>query len=176
MEKLLKHGADPNYGPPGSNRPILAAASKGSLEMVKLLVEAGADVNVHHISGGGKASPLYLAQDYLEVFSYLIGKGATPDIYIDANNETPLLIALLSESRFELMEAALKGGANPNMPVKNGSTPLHLAVKWREARAVRLLLKYGAALDKKNVNGESIADYAEQSTQEIRTLLRNGGT
>lgn len=176
VEKLLMHGADPNYGPAGSTRPIFIAASNGSLEMVKLLVEGGADVNVSHIFNGGKASPIYLAQDYPEIFSYLIGKGASPDIYIDANNETPLLIALLSESKFDLMEAALKGGANPNMPVKNGSTPLHLAVKWRDAKAVRLLLKYGASLDKKNVNGESIADYAEQSTEEIRALLRNSDT
>lgn len=56
------------------------SANKGQLEVVKLLVERGADLNYKHPIT--KATPLAMAamDGYTEIVDYLLSKGADPNI------------------------------------------------------------------------------------------------
>ena len=51
FEFLLGHGADPNSLDLAGNSVLMGAAFRGHLEMVKRLVEAGADVTVRNKVG-----------------------------------------------------------------------------------------------------------------------------
>lgn len=74
VELLLKHKADPNSNSK-LRSPLMSACSNGNGEMVKLLVENGADVN---LSDGDKDTPLMYSIDDIEIFKYLLKKGANP--------------------------------------------------------------------------------------------------
>ncbi|KAI1265367.1 ankyrin [Xylariaceae sp. FL1019] len=74
LEELLWHGADPNLYP-STQTPLMAAAHKGDLQMVRTLVEYGANVTV------GTPPPLVVAvqQENEDVFHFLESKGALLD-------------------------------------------------------------------------------------------------
>ncbi|OHE94082.1 hypothetical protein CORC01_10657 [Colletotrichum orchidophilum] len=73
---------------------------------------------------------------------------------------TPLLALLghrfnhaLGDANFyrpRLVEWILQHGADPNIADREGLTPLHYAVFWLDARAVELLIQYGARVDPKD--------------------------
>ena len=44
----------------------------------------------------------------------------------------------------------LKSGADPNITMENGETPLHVAARHGRLRVIRLLLQDGAALTQKS--------------------------
>lgn len=76
VRMMLEYGADPNltwvcdyYGNVDIVPPLMDAVSGGHLEIVKLLVDAGADVNV--MNGGAIALEEALKQGYQEIFDYL---------------------------------------------------------------------------------------------------------
>ncbi|KAK1635534.1 hypothetical protein BDP81DRAFT_429840 [Colletotrichum phormii] len=52
--------------------------------------------------------------------------------------------------RPKLVEWLLAHGAEPNMCDREGFSPLHYAVFWLDARAVELLLRYGARIKRKD--------------------------
>jgi len=77
----------------GGMTPLLFAVRQGSLEAVKTLLSAGADVN--QVSGGDKTSPLVLAvaNGHFDLAMYLVEQGANPNVTSD-NGVTPLYAVL----------------------------------------------------------------------------------
>jgi uncharacterized protein len=79
---LIDKGANVNAGTISESTPLIMAAREGSLDLVKILVEAGADVNLENDDGD---SPMKIALENeddktsLEIKKYLISKGATED-------------------------------------------------------------------------------------------------
>ncbi len=71
IKLLLKNGANPNSCN-NLQSPLIGASRNGYYEIVKLLVENGADVN---LADGGKATALLCAND-VKITKYLIDKGA----------------------------------------------------------------------------------------------------
>lgn len=73
---LLKHGADANATTPGFDTPLIKAVREGDMEIVKLLVSKGADVNL--ASPTGKGTPLKNAErnNEDEIATYLRSQGA----------------------------------------------------------------------------------------------------
>ena len=55
------------------------------------------------------------------------------------------------------MEAALEAGANVHETDKNGVTPLHHAVRFRNTAAVRVLLEHGARVNQACKRSQSTA-------------------
>jgi len=93
---LLKAGADANLTANTNDYPPLcSAADAGDLDIVRLLVEAGAHLDA---SGPTGNAPLFMAayRGHLQVIDYLVDKGA--DINYDRNDGrwTPLLGAVAS--------------------------------------------------------------------------------
>lgn len=72
VRMMLEYGADPNltlYNDPRIVPPLMSAVSGGHLEIVRLLVEAGA--NVDEISGGECALEAALEEGHQEILDYL---------------------------------------------------------------------------------------------------------
>lgn len=124
---------------------------KGS-EIARLLVERGADVNAATREG---TTPLHFAVDRcaLDTMALLLGHGASAN-------------ATIHDSL---------GG------LKNGSTPLHLAIPgWEKdelkIRAIQLLLKHQAEINRRDVDGETALFIAASlgSPALLRELLTHG--
>ena len=128
------------------------AAGGGHLNVVKWLIQYGADVNARD---NLRETPLHYAAalGHAEVAEYLLQHGAL----VDANCknasychfETPLHLAAECQST-ETVEVLLNHGANVNATDLYQYTPLHYAARDGHAEIVELLLKHGARKDLKN--------------------------
>jgi uncharacterized protein len=118
-------------GTSGGFSPLHFAVRQGHGEVVKALVEAGADVN--QLNPGDKSTPLVVAivNGYFDLGHYLIDKGADPNLASD-NGVAPLYAtinvqwapkALYPQPRaylqqqltyLDFMKVLLEKGANPN--------------------------------------------------------------
>lgn len=111
--------------------PLHVAASLGSVECVKLLLNHGADVRVQF--GDARSTPLHLAADEgsAECTRLLIESGAPADAK-NSRGQTALHLAALAQSA-ETLEILIAAKASINAEDDSGRTPLHAAV----AKSVR---------------------------------------
>jgi len=118
-------------GTSGGFSPLFFAVRQGFPDVVKALVEGGADVN--QVNPGDKSTPLVVAtiNGHFDIGQYLLDKGADPNLSTD-NGVTPLYAtlnvqwapkALYPQPRaylqqkltyLDFMKVLLEKGANPN--------------------------------------------------------------
>ena len=121
--------------------PLWTAATLGYIEIVKDLVEWGA--NIEHTTDS-RSSPLRGAafDGHLNVVEFLVGKGAD----IDKPNQvgqSPLTIAAAMQ-KTATVDFLLKSGANIHHRGHNGDTPLHVAVESGSGEVTKILIDAGA--------------------------------
>lgn len=115
IKRLLAKGVDPNLPVRPSAWPIHYAVLRNKKPIVKLLIAAGADLNVQsgtkRILSDGRRTPLHLA----------------------VNNDSAEVLGLL-----------LKAGADTTLRNGAGQTPLYVALRTRSVACCRLLAEAGA--------------------------------
>ena len=116
--------------------PLHEAACKGSIDIVRALINAKADVNQQDICGN---IPLILAIifEHVDIVSELINAGANVNIE-NCANFTPLHFAAMYNCIF-IAPILIAAGANLNKTNGDGHTPLQLA---RKQAMVKLLSDY----------------------------------
>jgi len=89
--------------------------------------------------------PIYrsIYMDDLLASTYLLLKGADPNVKSGINLETPLYEAV-DKSSIDHVKLLLKYNADPNIQISDGNTPLHLSVIKQNVLIVKLLLKHKA--------------------------------
>jgi ankyrin repeat protein len=114
------------------------------LEVVKILIERGADMN---IGDNDEMTPLHKAayRGLLEISEYLLSKGASLSVK-DRYGVSPLHLAA-ARGHNKVMSLLLDRGADINLPDNDGETPLHRAAKNGYPKAVSFLLEKGANPD-----------------------------
>ncbi|MCC6220461.1 MAG: ankyrin repeat domain-containing protein [Deltaproteobacteria bacterium] len=120
-----------------------AACESDDLESVRILVNAGADVNA---LGEWELTPLIVAVRYgssSELVEYLIEEGASIEVR-DFDDDTPLHIA--ARRGVEHVRLILDAGADVNSRGDMGMTALHAAVDYTNDSMVALLVSRGAVL------------------------------
>ena len=124
--------------------PLWAASLGGHTDVVKILIEGGANVN-HGTTT--KSSPLRAASFHnrLDVIKYLIAHGADLDSPNIAG-QSPLMIAALRNHR-DSVELLARRGADINLGSAKGLTPLHAVCVKGYLDIVKLLISMGAKLD-----------------------------
>lgn len=167
---LLDAGADVNEIDPVTGRtPVCFAAGEGSLSMVSLLLDHGADPVTRDGMG---VSPLYTAvlNDNFEIAKILLKKGAlidSPRLLLRAVENgnwdiTDLLVkagacantkwafcslaSAVQRGKTEMAKLMLEHGADPNISVPNSAVPLPIiiAAETGNAEMAELLLDHGA--------------------------------
>lgn len=120
-------------------RYFSSAATSGSVQRMRLLYLAGANVN----SRGAAGAPLFLAAGAgrLNAVRYLLDEGADVDLP-GVNGNTPLGEATFY-GHIPVIKELLLRGANVNAVSLDG-TPLDIAAGRNNSEAIDLLKHYGA--------------------------------
>ena len=118
------------------------AVEHGNLEIVRFLIEKGANVNVR---SKAKVTPILRLEDNfndketVEILRLLISKGAKVNVS-NSDKETLLMMACF-HNNFEAVKILLEAGANPNLKDEDGETALQ---KTDSDEIKQLLKQYGA--------------------------------
>ena len=156
--------------------PLFRAVRKGALDIAKLLVKHGADINKKTVRQNWNLLHLTFGK-YPEMVQFLINKGVDKNA-VGTRGRTPLHQALNSASdNADAAMVLIKNGSVLNILDNNGDSPLRIAVKKGFSRIVRKLLKKGAdisILDKETkrtlLHLSAISGYSEI----CKILIENG--
>lgn len=166
ISTLLKQGADVNYQNPGGSTPLFVATNKNKTDVVRLLLERGADPNIHPKQN----SPLTRAVGRdTEIVRLLLAAGADPNFETGPTiHHTPLGLAASSRTETfatlkerghyhgffpnisETVKLLIAAGADIDHKDNWGRTPLRIAVGANSVDVVRVLLKAGADVHARN--------------------------
>ncbi|CAF1411584.1 unnamed protein product, partial [Rotaria sordida] len=195
VKRLLEHHANPNHQNQSGISALMLAAEQGFFECVKLLVQAGADLE---LAPSGQLAltmnlcgqtPLFCAakEGRTEIVKYLLDRGANPrvqnhygvsalwipaqkgmlqvvELLLNAGAETHVapfgnladelnitgwtpLYAAMKSRKFDVVKLLLKRGADPNAVTKLGSTPFLLASEICDLDIIEACVEAGADLD-----------------------------
>ncbi len=159
-------------GSDGERSPLMFAADNNYEDIVKLLLDNGANPNLQN-NDGITALMITIAHGNQDIAKLLLDNGANPNIYSD-NNDTALTIAI----RFNhepIVKLLLENGANPDYQDESGITHLMWTVRKGSKPVVKLLLDHGADFDVKiNKHGQTALDIAkEKEDKSIIELIEN---
>jgi len=132
IKLLLKHGADIHAVDNKGRTALVHAATIGKKEVMEVLLDAGADPNVMVNLGDCLTSADFLATDSKR--RSLVA--AVAAVHTKGSNAAALV------------ELLLKAGGDANLSEPQGATALHSCASKDNIEAARVLLKYGAVLNK----------------------------
>ena len=185
-KELILAGANVNHEIPAKQdyTPLMAAAYEGHVDIINLLLDAGANVNKSGSRDG--MSPLCCAcatwfpGERVEAVKVLCSRGADVNL-VNSNDKTPLTLACHYPGSLEIVRFLLSRGARLTLKDVDGKTidsALSTAVRWNNFEIVPLLLAHGA--DAKNVDefGDNalhmIDHYHKESFETCKLLLEKG--
>ena len=156
-------------------RPIHCAAQGNAVEVTKLLLASGADVNA-----GDKIdwTPLHHAawKDSVDVANLLLANGANVNAK-DGSDSTPLhMLTADSQPNFQFIKLLLVNGVDVNSKDNGDKTPLHGVATRNSPNLVKLLLDYGADVHAKDSKGWTPLHHAafHNPVDVVKSLLANG--
>jgi ankyrin repeat protein len=133
---------------PGDGSPLILAANRGHIEVVSVLLDRGADIN---LGVPGDGNPLIMAASggYTEIVSLLLDRGANLE-QIVPGDENPLIKACES-GQLRVVKLLISRGANVNARVQAGRsgtgewrTPINMARRGGHKEIVEFLFASGA--------------------------------
>lgn len=156
------------------NSPLMYAAALGSVESMRLLLEAGADPNTPN---NFDATPLmWCAGDAAKV-RLLLSKGAK----VEARSKlgrTPLMIAAYNDGAIETAGLLLEKGADVNARDKGGASVLELAAAANNIELARILIAKGANVNNVDQGGFTplinAAGNGDHNAAMVKLLIEHG--
>ncbi|EMI16384.1 ankyrin repeat protein [Rhodopirellula maiorica SM1] len=134
---LLEHGADPDRQRNENISPVLGAS--GNVECMRLMLEAGANVNRASEHNGETALHGYAGSSDVNAVQMLLDYGADPNARTKPGMKT---YCLWRDARVR------------------GETPLHRAAAWGSSEVIRLLLDADADPTLRDVNKDTPLSWA----------------
>jgi len=191
LRSLVK-ASEVNAKDPRESTPLMYAAAYGSIDAMRMLLDAGADVNAKNAFDA--TALMWCANDLAKV-RLLVEKGANVNARSKAGR-TPLIIASAHDGNFEVVKLLVERGADLSgqgesvikhaegapasasfPPSKKGaSTPLTEAADANDTATVRFLVEKGAAINARNELGDTALVLAAShgNVEAIKLLLSKG--
>ena len=156
--RLLESGAELNILQGVHGTPLRAAVIQGHEDLVRMLITQGADVNLRYDDYTHSVLHLALETRNNAIFKLLLDAGA--DMNIGTKHKPHVLILACKHGDATLVELLLASGADVGVsktkpeyatyiPYEE-ATPLHAACANGHLPVVRLLVDYGADIEKTN--------------------------
>jgi len=170
---LLKRKANLEIYDSSGSTPLMLAVQQSDEDMVEVLVDAGAAINIKSPVNVLVTPLVYAAsnpdpfkhKDNLAIIKYLVGKKG--DIDFQAANGLTALMAAASQSDtsqgYERGALLVSKGAKLDVVNDKGETALMLAAGAGNEKLVKLLMVKGADAQKKNGAGETVMSYASRA-------------
>ena len=152
VEEILQRPQDPglegNARLAGPILPVAVAARKGHTDIVRLLAEAGADINKLGYSDPGEfqeGTALIWACEsgHLETARALLELGAEMDIYQNEGRATALIRAA-EQAHVDILRLLLEARAQVNQQQRRGRTALVCACFRNHLEAARVVVEFEA--------------------------------
>ena len=192
LQNVLKQGGDVNWiNESDGYAPIHWAVERGFMDILRILIASGADVNAMTQGAIGKdRSALHIAAEVGKpsIVELLLEQGADVHAATDYN-ETPLHGVRLFVKNVNVVKLLVDAGADINASTVFGSTPLHSAAMLGADDVVGLLIEKGATVDTANKRGLTPLHHAAQHghagvidilllspTADLDAQTRNGDT
>lgn len=167
IEVLVNKGVDINHRNNNGETALFETIIDKKKENAKTLIELGADVSITNSIGVTPlmSLSLYWQEGYLELAELMIEKGADINYTKNANNDTPLHLAVMM-GNLEYAEFLIKNGADLNAKNIEGDRPVDNI--WRLG-GVPMVSDPLTEEDKK-----LLADIKETRRKMLKLLLDNG--
>ncbi|XP_029017328.1 ankyrin repeat and death domain-containing protein 1A [Betta splendens] len=156
--------------------PIHLAAWFGSLEILKLLVQAGAEQKVEN-EGGLNIMHCAAINNHTDIVEYIVNDLQMKELDKEDQSGHQAFALAAEHGCVQMLEMLMEPYQMAAMkPNKRGDTPLHLAARNGHLDAVQLLLQSFDTLDEVNMDGETALYQAVDNGQEecVLTLLEAG--
>lgn len=141
---------------------LITASQNGRTDMVKLLIENGANVN--YFSNRYSAYPTALIQaahlNYTEIAELLLKNGAKAE---KPKKRSSAIFTAAMEGNADMVKLLVKYGGNVNKRRRFGTTYLHSAAYKGDTTMARILIDNGAEINAIDNNGTTPYGYAVNS-------------
>ena len=197
---LLSFGCDVNASRVHLRHPLIAAIQNGHYDIVKLLVDAGTDLNaIVGESGRGHALCEAVTASHNDILELLLERGASTgakDAFIEAcsngnlravellisylrssilsksSSSVPAFMAAVRRGHKSVVKFLLSLSFNIHATSHGGLTALHVAAKHRQLKMAELLLEKGAKVNALDNNNETPLHHAARTgSKKLLTLL-----
>lgn len=146
MSVLLNHGAKVNDTARNGISALWLATP--DMEKMTLLLDHGAEIN-HKISGYGILAKLATMPGQINVFRFLISRGADP---MKSCPDNTLLCNAAATGDTTLLGFLLQLGCKPNDTTWFGEVPINAALSFRTPGTLKMLVEHGANVNFQNMH------------------------
>lgn len=171
--KLLKNkNIDINYQDPSAEMtPLQMAVSKNNVKICKLLIKAGANLELKNKLNNTPLMTAIYDMDF-ELIKLLVDSGANPNSKNGLREDlTPLMFAA-SAGNNRIVKLLLKAGADLEILGKDNRTALVLAAYYGKLETVKILVNFGADITSSGAGLTGAAAAQENGHQEIVAYLK----
>ena len=175
VTRLIKLGIDVNATNNKNDTPVLWACRGNHVETTRELLNLGANLQLQNDKG---SSPLYFAVRYgFEKLVTVLIKEGKADVHQQRKLGLISPIVLASALGYtKIVRTLLDHGADINLKITGGFTPLHHAAMQGNTDTVELLLEKGANIEDDNDAGDNALLLAAQENQiEVIEILTKHG-
>jgi ankyrin repeat protein len=168
IEKKIDKGANVNVKDDMGRTPLMFASLEGNAEIVRLLIEEGADVNamtgrVFFASSGSDSAEA----TFISAISLMMAR--------DLNNRTALMYAA-EQGHAEIVRLLIEAGANVNTIGWQNRTALIYASECGDVECVQSLIDAGADVNVVTNGGETACTIASrEGHSQVVALLKEAG-
>ena len=151
--------------------PIIYASSNGFIDIVKLLVDKGACVNVESDTVALIEASKY---GYIDIVKFLVEKGA--DVDYESIESTTALLEVSKYGYIDIFNFLIENGANININASLSCTPLHYAIQNNHMEIAKLLIGMEVDVNIEDGDGLTPLHYAVKASNRdmIEFLIEKG--
>lgn len=175
LKLLIQHREKMNDYQKHLDNAFAASISSGNMEMIHLLMEAGADINAVCASCYEQAAiQIAMEYAYFELVEELMQQGANVQVK-SSMNRTPLH-SVSHSNNVELAKKLIDSSLDVNAKDEDGATPLHFAAGNGQFEMFKLLVENGADLNAVENKGFTVMMNAARggNVEIINYLIQKG--